>query len=677
MQYKKLVDDPERFCENFDIKNHQKSTVNILAFIMNSTEYGVFGTNILATYCGTQITSQFFDSTNNSYGMLLTEEEMGKIAIQNVAEFMAFTLLSVSVQVVFALYFKAIKYRCDSYTLSEMDNDLTSTDQYSEAPKCCESYAKSTLAKVLRFIALIWTVSLSGFVLAHCAMELKTYYNFVNQTLDYEFVNEILSSNSSYVTQVDIQRDTIECEALGIGRIACPTLFYQWDEQEGGYDSLGTYTEPYIEYTKGYTLQNAENICSWIFYMLIPSNPNVFQYSLLASFMVADTLLYIAVLFITSLLPGVLCNCAACFTCWCGCIEEAACCSFCCPAAKSCCSIGWCDCVCLDCSGDACIACNIKDGACCYCCCGTIGPILWITNIFIGVILMIVMLFGLGISLIVIGSIFLLVFLIISYILACPVCICHSTVYCCAVFNMFMGKGTQNFVIKTEQSSENGEEIELTVRPIEIRGSITDGESIPVKKIVKDKMEDINLKWAILYCIFCFPCATFSCAKESRKILLQQNAGSSKSALRLLCCGGFTKSEVTDIIKDPSKLKKFSMIISIINPLLMVALVALVQSFVSSFIIYYVVDGELFMCWQYFEPIFIGLWEYIVLFVEVMTDKEQLKMYLMYISTLSISWSSLINFAMKFESFKFSILFLRTLLHIFIGITDVISNSTS
>eukprot|EP00483_Globobulimina_turgida_P012472 UN12495 len=98
-----------------------------------------------------------------------------------------------------------------------------------------------------------------------------------------------------------------------------------------------------------------------------------------------------------------------------------------------------------------------------------------------------------------------------------------------------------------------------------------------VKQIVKEKVGDVNVGWALIYCIFCFPCAMFTCVKEIRKIILQQNSNSNKSALRLLCCGGFTKNEVGNIMKDPSKLKKFSMVISIINPLLMVALIAILH----------------------------------------------------------------------------------------------------
>ena len=70
-----------------------------------------FREDVLAKYCGTTIVNAFYNSSSSSssYGMLLTEEQMGKIVIQNVAEFMAFSLLSISIQVIFTLYFQAFR----------------------------------------------------------------------------------------------------------------------------------------------------------------------------------------------------------------------------------------------------------------------------------------------------------------------------------------------------------------------------------------------------------------------------------------------------------------------------------------------------------------------------------------------------------------------------------------
>lgn len=235
---------------------------------------------------------------------------------------------------------------------------------------------------------------------------------------------------------------------------------------------------------------------------------------------------------------------------------------------------------------------------------------------------MCVLVFVLGISLSVMGFMFAIAFLLVTYVLACPICVCNPNLLCCGVPYLFLGKSLKNVGV---DSRKHTEEIELTVRPKKKQTSYSYG----------DDDDDDN--------------------EENRS-----------------CC-----KRMVLLLKDPEKLKKVSMVVSILNPLLIVIVIGLVQSLIAIFIIYYVVDGQLFLGWQYFEPVFIGLWQYLMLFVETLTDSDKLLEYLSYITTLSISWRSLIDFSMRFEAFKFTILFLKTILYVFIGILDALSSANN
>ena len=280
------------------------------------------------------------------------------------------------------------------------------------------------------------------------------------------------------------------------------------------------------------------------------------------------------------------------------------------------------------------------------------GPLLWIVNIAISVVVGLVLVFGLGASLVLIGIFFAAFFLALSYMLACPICICHRRVYCLAVINSFAGKGIDSFSIAaaSDEDKDTEDGVELTVRSTRDQDNFGDEDNDEEDDEDSFELSAINTT-TIVYCLCCFPCALFVVVRKVRAWLLRGEAGSDKSALRLLCCGGFTKQEFVSALKDSTQLKKLSMVISILNPLLMVVLVG---------------------SWYYFEPVFVALWDYIELFAQVVSDWDLLTAYLSDIMTLSISWKALIDFAMSFQELKWSILLLRTILHVLVGVLDVI-----
>ena len=80
----------------------------------STVDVGVFGSKVLQTYCGESITNQFYATGTDGSAVLLTEEQMAKVALQNVVEFMLFAFLSVSLQTLFSLYISSMQQCCDS-----------------------------------------------------------------------------------------------------------------------------------------------------------------------------------------------------------------------------------------------------------------------------------------------------------------------------------------------------------------------------------------------------------------------------------------------------------------------------------------------------------------------------------------------------------------------------------
>ena len=130
-------------------------------------------------------------------------------------------------------------------------------------------------------------------------------------------------------------------------------------------------------------------------------------------------------------------------------------------------------------------------------------------------------------------------------------------------------------------------------------------------------------------------------------------------------------------MKHPPRMRKCSVFISIWAPLLMVIVIAWTQTMISSYIVYFVPDAKLYLSWQYFEPMFVGLWEYVLEFVNTVRIIEEWDAFFNQILELSFSLDSLIDLKARFNKFKFSVLFLRLLLHIWIGFLEALTNISS
>eukprot|EP01084_Bolivina_argentea_P011228 20973_1 len=441
------------------------------------------------------------------------------------------------------------------------------------SPTCCRNNCPSSCANcyektnrnrvvILKRICTFSCFILCVIVMIHFINEMSIYYKFVGETVKF----------SEYEISADVITSLNDCIEKGVGKVACPYLFEEYDDTYGD---------------EGYTLNNAETVCSWIYWMLIIANPTIFQYSLLTSFFALDTFLYLLIMFIVAFVPSILCNCSAWITCWFGC-----CCtpSKCCPLPKCCCcgnSVDWC----------------CQKGVCWYWSCGLFGFIFWIIQLALAFVLMGILLFGYSLSLLVMMFILSVVGLIIVYILACPLCIAYRKYgfVCCMIFETFIG---------------NGRQVDLRTKDIHhVDGS--------------------------------------KCNKIER-LLKDQFHGS--------------------IVKDPRSARFCSIISFIFVPLIIMMLIGFVQTFISTFLVYFVIDAPIYGAWNWFKPFWEGVIEFVLSFGETLVDPVTLPHYLEYIASSGMSWYGLFSFNASFDELKYSLLFIRTILHIFIAVIEVLTN---
>eukprot|EP01083_Nonionella_stella_P063116 164048_1 len=260
----------------FSSTNTELSNASIVDNI--NVDFGVFGRHILSEYCGSTITTKFYSPSHNIdtnlldtedvdiYGMLLTEEQMGRIALENIVLFIAFTFLSITIQTIFALYFKSCKTGCDNYYLQrEIANETNGDQSLEEKTKCCESFVDSQTARNTDRCSKCCMGILALLVLVHLCVSMHEYYTFVDHEVQYDD----LLTNYSYMGH-EYKYALESCNDDGIGLISCPALFC--DHDDNGHCLRITNEE-------GYDIEEAQHICSWVFYMLIIANPTVFQYT--------------------------------------------------------------------------------------------------------------------------------------------------------------------------------------------------------------------------------------------------------------------------------------------------------------------------------------------------------------------------------------------------------------
>eukprot|EP01083_Nonionella_stella_P274843 933222_1 len=286
---------------------------------------------ILDDYCGSHINSQFYHG-NGTTPMLLTERQLGAFSAQILTENILITLICGSSQIVFGFYFQTIVRYVDGKCKAPKSE---------KAPSVSTTHRKTAVCLTLCVIA-IWTAMCSIFVMVHFFNDMAKYYAFVNNTVN-------MASNDAIQQLFDQSYyDVAQCVESGLGSIACPALF-----------------EPYSASNQPYTLQDAETVCWWIYNMLIGANPRIFQYTVLASFMLWDSCIYLGVMVLVTLFPCMCCKCCAWTTCWCACCCKS---TSCCPVTRCCCHLSWCRC--CD-SYKYSKWCRCKEAPCCwYCLCG-------------------------------------------------------------------------------------------------------------------------------------------------------------------------------------------------------------------------------------------------------------------------------------------------------------------
>eukprot|EP01083_Nonionella_stella_P196555 723122_1 len=632
----------------------------------DQTNLGIFGEGILAKHCGRNITSKFYNTSIDD-AVLLTESQMANVALKNTIEFLFFLLLSVSLQTILTIYIRYMQ-RCCGFC--DSGNDVGCRKRLIARSKC---------ANIIRYFLYTWTIILCLVVLAHFISGIYHYYSFVNDNVHFDVKAMFMEENIKFeycdsvwgYCGTDITRE--HCHIAGIGNIACPALF---DDQEGSI------------YLPFYTEDAAESVCSWVFYLLIPSNAAIFQYSILTSFILFDTVAFFAIISVLSVLAGCFCVTYSWIMCWFGC---------CCDCSGSC--FPHPPCVC-DVSGGGCHWCCDCCTDCTYCWywwCGVCpyGFIMWFLLVSISAVLALVLILLFAIFETVIGIVMALIFLVTVMLITgsifCPLSHCRE------VLMMFIGSsidsmtggddgydkvnkkdtvelavtGTVKAKVAERSKHTVGDKIVYRRSYKKIREASTDHYRANPDSYIKGKIRSIDPNECQVTVSLQFKTIRNEPNPELRTV-------STSQIIRDPDDWDISVERVVALLSGPDKrvklqkLKKIGSIISIFGPLFMVLIIAMTQSLVSIFIIFYAIDAVPFFAWVYYKPIAIGIYEYMETFVKFMEHPEQIIGYLKYILSLSIEWSSLFDFSMKFESFKFTVLFLRAILYTLIGVMDAL-----
>ncbi len=128
-------------------------------------------------------------------------------------------------------------------------------------------------------------------------------------------------------------------------------------------------------------------------------------------------------------------------------------------------------------------------------------------------------------------------------------------------------------------------------------------------------------------------------------------------------------------MENPAVYRTMSVFFTILAPLCVIMFICIIKTFVSTYIIYFVVDGGIYGAWEYFKPFFTGVVQFFITLGETFDDIDQLGQYLENILISSVSWQAMFSFDYSFDTFKYSVFFGRTLLYLSIGIIDTIANT--
>eukprot|EP01083_Nonionella_stella_P096503 271336_1 len=457
------------------------------------------------------------------------------------------------------------------------DNDSTSS-----------SFKLGCVTKVFMAICTVWSYLLALIVMVHFFHQLHLYFKFVRNTVGFD----------------PTEAETLaECEADGLGRIACPHLFEVFEkyEKDGADDSIN---EPY-------TLQQAENVCFWIYNSLVIANPSLFEYAWFATFAMIDFMLYHIIMFLTGCCVMISCDFWTMFVCWCGCCCKTCDC-VCCPIPRCCCQVAW---------GNTCC----QEGCCCYTYYGCFGFIAWLFQWVLAFVMVALVLAIVEIPIVVIASALSAITFVIVLLVTLPLCLCNPKSFCPLVFETFIG-------------NDNAVDLKINEVNWDNRRMNTSG----------DVSYLCMQFWGRVFVPIPLP---YDSVRNNTEYCKEK------------------------ILIDPIELRAYGHTGVFTGGLFMILMIASVQTLISTFVIYFVIDGDAFIPWHWFEPFFNGVKDALVLFVEIIPrtvqDLEELK----YVTMESLSLDVLIDFNPKQqEKFKYAMLLHRTVLHTLIGIIYAFMN---
>lgn len=302
-----------------------------------------------------------------------------------------------------------------------------------------------------------------------------------------------------------------------------------------------------------------------------------------------------------------------------------------------------------------------QDGACCYCCCGMFGPLLWGLHLFFTLLVGLIIIVLFGILEISVAMLFALCFLIVVHVLTIPMCFFMGPgTHCGGVCFVYAETAHKLYAVQLEEEQQMGKSIEGT-------------SSGDVRSVASSSIASAT-----------YPAATGTIELTVGSVARSSTASPERAKRRV------TKKRVTRTVfsrtvwnsfweyatEDVVNLERMASICPLLSPLFMFLFIACAQSMISVFITYYVIDGDLFGSWFYFKPFWEGFREYALAAYALFKDPDALLEYMQYVMTLSISWRALLDFSWDhFDEFRLTILLLRTILFTIIGLMNSLSVS--
>eukprot|EP01083_Nonionella_stella_P085086 235695_1 len=580
-----------------------------------ATTINYFGETILYKYCGSSLTSPFYNTSIEldgiNYGMLMTEYQIGYRTFSMLFELLLFTALSLS-----------MSYGMKLLTLSVSKLCCCCCNR-KESNTCFDLWYK--IKPVILWFSVLFTLCITVTAWYHLVHEIDSYYRFVDQTSEG-------GPFGTSCTEVGVLygRRWRNCGITG-GNIYDEGLLQKYGACNEIMVSKATslYTTFYddcgVNVWLGLLKDDDENtikevtriVCKISYKLLLFSNPILFEYSIIV-FMVLDGILFNLVMMCLSCLPSCLCAFTAC----CVCCRE--------PVCKS----DWC-----------------PYGNSCYCnCCGTWCILGWgsIHSVWYGVNFIVILVLIIGVVL----SMAFIAFCC-SLVLMGVFVLCNIIQLSCRndnksqddeqgakirTIDLIAGRLTR--IKETSDTSRNDANTSRVANHLEKRIQKLQGKSTNIiREMDRKRSRPRDM------------CKQNSRLKKKIRETERQQSALEAGELDVYVGACFVSK------RGLQRIAIANTVVPLITPFLVIISISVTQISICLMLVHFNgSEWDWYGAWYWFTPFFTGFYHS---FLQTFESFEHFQRYIHYILSLSFSWDALFDLLSTFEEIKFTILFLK------------------